>query len=95
MGNTDEAQKAVGAMRDFSKRRFISEYDFAAACSGWNKEETRCHPEPPEAAKDLLISRGGRDSSAFGRNDRRGCADTAARTAIENRLDSHIERSRT
>jgi tetratricopeptide (TPR) repeat protein len=39
-GNTDEAQKAVRAMDDLSKRRFISEYDFAVARSGWDKEET-------------------------------------------------------
>jgi tetratricopeptide (TPR) repeat protein len=39
-GNTDEAQKAVQAMEDLSKRRFISEYDFAVARSGWDKEGT-------------------------------------------------------
>jgi hypothetical protein len=27
-------------MEDLSKRRFISEYDFAVAHSGWNKEQT-------------------------------------------------------
>jgi TolB-like protein/Tfp pilus assembly protein PilF len=40
MGNTEEAWKVVRAMEDLSKRRFISEYDFAVANSGWNKEET-------------------------------------------------------
>jgi TolB-like protein/Flp pilus assembly protein TadD len=40
MGNTDEAQKAVRAMKDLSRRRFISEYDFAVAHSGWDREET-------------------------------------------------------
>jgi tetratricopeptide (TPR) repeat protein len=40
MGNRDEAQKVVGAMLDLSQRRFISEYDFAVAYSGWNPEET-------------------------------------------------------
>jgi len=40
MGNKDEAEKAVRAMLDLSKRRFISEHDFAVANSGWNPEET-------------------------------------------------------
>jgi tetratricopeptide (TPR) repeat protein len=40
MGNMEEAKKAVRAMEDLSKRRFISEYDFAVANSGWNREET-------------------------------------------------------
>ena len=40
MGNRAEAEKAVQAMHDLSKRRFISEYDFAVAYSGWNHEET-------------------------------------------------------
>ena len=40
MGNTDEAKKVVRAMEALSKRRFISEYDFAVANSGWNPEET-------------------------------------------------------
>jgi TolB-like protein/Flp pilus assembly protein TadD len=40
MGNTDEARKVGRAMEDLSKRRFISEYDFAVAHSGWNKEQT-------------------------------------------------------
>jgi TolB-like protein/tetratricopeptide (TPR) repeat protein len=40
MGNTEEAQKVVRAMLDLSKRRFISEYDFAVAHSGWDKEGT-------------------------------------------------------
>jgi TolB-like protein/Tfp pilus assembly protein PilF/predicted Ser/Thr protein kinase len=37
MGNTEEARKVVRAMEDLSKRRFISEYDFAVAHSGWDK----------------------------------------------------------
>jgi hypothetical protein len=40
MGNRDEAEKAVRAMEDLSKRRFISENDFAVAHSGWDKEGT-------------------------------------------------------
>jgi hypothetical protein len=40
MGNTHEARKVGRAMEDLSKRRFISEYDFAVAHSGWNKEQT-------------------------------------------------------
>jgi serine/threonine-protein kinase len=40
MGNKDEAQKVVRAMEEVSRRRFISEYDFAVAHSGWKKEET-------------------------------------------------------
>jgi serine/threonine-protein kinase len=38
MGNTEEARKVVGAMEDLAKRRFISEYDFAVAYSGWDKD---------------------------------------------------------
>jgi eukaryotic-like serine/threonine-protein kinase len=40
MGNRDEAEKTVRAMTELSKRRFISEYDFATAYSGWDKEAT-------------------------------------------------------
>jgi TolB-like protein/Flp pilus assembly protein TadD len=40
MGNTEEARKVGRAMTDLLKRRFISEYDFAVAYSGWDKEET-------------------------------------------------------
>jgi serine/threonine-protein kinase len=40
MGNRAEAEKVVRSMEDLSKRRFISEYDFAVASSGWNKEAT-------------------------------------------------------
>jgi TolB-like protein/predicted Ser/Thr protein kinase/Flp pilus assembly protein TadD len=40
MGNTDEAKKVVRAMEDLAKRRFISEYDFAVAHSGWDKDGT-------------------------------------------------------
>ena len=36
MGNTEEARKVVLAMEELSKKRFISEYDFAVAHSGWD-----------------------------------------------------------
>jgi tetratricopeptide (TPR) repeat protein len=39
MGNKAEAQRVLDHFRDVSKRRFISEYDFAVANSGWNSEE--------------------------------------------------------
>ena len=39
-GNKAEAQKVLDHFRDLSKRRFISEYDFAIANSGWNSEES-------------------------------------------------------
>jgi tetratricopeptide (TPR) repeat protein len=39
-GNKGEAQRVVRMMEDLSKRRFISEYDFAVANSGWNREDT-------------------------------------------------------
>ncbi|HKA36227.1 MAG TPA: protein kinase [Thermoanaerobaculia bacterium] len=38
MGNVDEARKVVGQMHELAKRRFISEYDFAAAYSSWDPE---------------------------------------------------------
>jgi TolB-like protein/Flp pilus assembly protein TadD len=40
MGNKAEAQKVLDQFREVSKRRFISEYDFAIANSGWNSEES-------------------------------------------------------
>ncbi len=40
MGNRDEARKVVAQMLDLSKRRFISEYDFASAYSGWDPEQS-------------------------------------------------------
>jgi tetratricopeptide (TPR) repeat protein len=40
MGNKDEARRVMRQMLDLSKRRFISEYDFAAAYSGWDPEES-------------------------------------------------------
>jgi len=39
MGNRAEALRVVGEMHELAKRRFISEYDFATAYSGWNPEE--------------------------------------------------------
>ncbi|HEX9150026.1 MAG TPA: protein kinase [Thermoanaerobaculia bacterium] len=40
MGNRVEAEKVIRAMEDLSKRRFISEHDFAVAHSGWDKKGT-------------------------------------------------------
>jgi eukaryotic-like serine/threonine-protein kinase len=37
MGRRDEAERVVRAMEELSKRRFISEYDFAVAHSGWDE----------------------------------------------------------
>ena len=39
-GKTEEARKTVAAMEEMSKRRFISEYDFAVAYSGWDAKGT-------------------------------------------------------
>lgn len=39
MGNRVEAEKALEAMKQLSEKRFISEYDFALAASGWRPEE--------------------------------------------------------
>jgi tetratricopeptide (TPR) repeat protein len=39
-GNKAEAQKVLDHFREVSKRRFISEYDYAVANSGWNPEES-------------------------------------------------------
>jgi tetratricopeptide (TPR) repeat protein len=55
-GNTGEAQKVVRAMEDISKRRFISEYDFAVAHSGWKNEETlRWLEKAYESRTGLLV----------------------------------------
>ena len=40
MGNKDEAREVLQQMQELLKRRFISEYDFAVANSGWNPEES-------------------------------------------------------
>jgi len=40
MGNKDEARRVLQQMQELLKRRFISEYDFAVANSGWNPEES-------------------------------------------------------
>ena len=40
MGNKDEARKVVRQMLDLSRRRFISENDFATAYSGWDSEQS-------------------------------------------------------
>ena len=40
MGNKAEAQKVLDQFHEVSKRRFISEYDYAIANSGWNSEES-------------------------------------------------------
>ena len=37
-GDKAEAQKVLDHFREVSKRRFISEYDYAIANSGWNPE---------------------------------------------------------
>ena len=39
MGNRVEARRVLQQMLELSKRRFVSEYDFAAAYSGWDPEE--------------------------------------------------------
>ncbi len=38
-GDRAAAEKALAALRDVSTRRFVSEYEFAVASSGWNGEE--------------------------------------------------------
>jgi len=62
MGNTEEARKVVGAMLEFSKRRFISEYDFAVAYSGWNEEETLRWLEKAYQGRTGLLVYAGVDS---------------------------------
>ncbi len=37
-GNKAEAEKVLQSLEDLSKRRFVSEYEFAVAHSGWNPE---------------------------------------------------------
>ena len=55
MGNKDEARKVVRQMLDLSKRRFISEYDFAAAYSGWDPEESLAWLEKGYAGRVGLL----------------------------------------
>jgi serine/threonine protein kinase/tetratricopeptide (TPR) repeat protein len=40
MKNRAAAEKAMTAMKELAKKRFISEHDFALAYSGWNREES-------------------------------------------------------
>src|SRR5262249_20898162 len=39
-GKRAEAEAALGALADIAKKRFVSEYEFAAASSGWKPEES-------------------------------------------------------
>jgi TolB-like protein/Tfp pilus assembly protein PilF/predicted Ser/Thr protein kinase len=55
MGNKDEARKVLRQMLDLSKRRFISEYDFAAAYSGWDPEESLAWLEKGYAGRVGLL----------------------------------------
>jgi TolB-like protein/Tfp pilus assembly protein PilF len=38
-GRKDEAEKALATLTELSKKRFVSEYEFAAATSGWKPED--------------------------------------------------------
>jgi eukaryotic-like serine/threonine-protein kinase len=59
MGDRAEAEKVVRAMLELSKRRFISEHDFALANSGWNREETlRWLEKGYQARAGLLVYMG-------------------------------------
>jgi hypothetical protein len=40
MGNRAAAEQELRAMTELGTKRFISEYDFAVATSGWKPEET-------------------------------------------------------
>jgi len=56
MGDRVAAQKTVDAMTELSKRRFISEHDFAMAYSGWDREETlRWFEKAYEGRAGLLV----------------------------------------
>jgi serine/threonine-protein kinase len=39
-GNKEEARRVVRQMTELARRRFVSEYDFATAHSGWDAEES-------------------------------------------------------
>src|SRR5688500_2086659 len=55
-GNRAEAEKVVAGIVELTKRRFVSQYDFALAYSGWNREETlRSLEKAYEGREGLLV----------------------------------------
>ncbi|HSD72572.1 MAG TPA: hypothetical protein VLE54_07270, partial [Thermoanaerobaculia bacterium] len=62
MGNRIEAEKAVREMEALSKRRFISEHDFAVARSGWDRAGTLAWLEKSYAGRVGLLVYAGVDS---------------------------------
>ena len=55
-GNRAEAEKVVAGMVELTKRRFVSQYDFALAYSGWNREGTlRSLEKAYEGREGLLV----------------------------------------
>ena len=56
MGNRAEAEKVVAGMVELTKRRFVSQYDFALAYSGWNRDEAlRSLERAFEGREGLLV----------------------------------------
>ena len=55
MGNKDEARKVVRQMLDLSRRRFISENDFATAYSGWDSEQSLAWLEKAHTGRGGLL----------------------------------------
>jgi TolB-like protein/Tfp pilus assembly protein PilF len=56
MGNRAEAEKVDAGMANLTKRRFVSQYDFALAYSGWNREGTlRSLEKAYEGREGLLV----------------------------------------
>jgi eukaryotic-like serine/threonine-protein kinase len=56
MGNHAAAEKAMAAMKELAKKRFISEHDFALAYSGWNRGESlRWFEKAYEGRAGLLV----------------------------------------
>jgi eukaryotic-like serine/threonine-protein kinase len=55
-GNRAEAEKVIAGMVELTKRRFVSQYDFALAYSGWNREEAlRSLEKAYEGREGLLV----------------------------------------
>jgi tetratricopeptide (TPR) repeat protein len=62
-GNRQEAERVIRELEEISKRRFVSEYEFAAAYSGWNPEQSLAWLEKGYAGRVGMLVYLGVDSA--------------------------------
>ena len=63
LGNRQEAERVIRELEEISKRRFVSEYEFAAAYSGWNPEQSLAWLEKAYAGRVGMLVYLGVDSA--------------------------------